>query len=120
MSTGHSSFSSRSIKTSSVSRFLPKSRSDFKLSFNVFFVIMLGASLSPGRVCALDFLNFVGQFGQELQDVGDDSDVGYLKDRGLGVLVDSDDERIPFESRQVLERPAHAASQVDLWFHRLS
>src|SRR5271165_2557157 len=114
ISSGHSSRSSSSINTSSGSRFLPKSRSDFKLSFNVFLVIIANASLLAGRVCALRFANFVGQFGQKLQDVGDDTHVRYLKDRCLGVLVDGDDERTPFESCQMLERSADAASQVDL------
>ena len=44
--------------TSSGSRFLAKSRSDFKLNFNVFLVIIGGASLC---VCDLShFTNFVG------------------------------------------------------------
>src|SRR5215469_11875848 len=119
MSIGHSSFSSSSIKTSSVSRFLPKSRNDFRLSFSVFLVIIRGASLSPGRVRALGFLNFVGQFRQEFEDVGNNSDVGHLKNRRLGILVDGDDERISLETRQMLERSAHTASQLDLRFHGL-
>ena len=45
ISTGHSSRSSSSISSSSGSRFLAKSRSDFKLRFNVFLVIIAGTSL---------------------------------------------------------------------------
>src|SRR5271166_940640 len=96
MSSGHSSRSSSSINTSSGRRFLPKSRSDFKLSFNVFLVIIANASLLAGRVSALCFLNFVGQFRQKFQDVSDDPDICRLKDRRLGVLVDGDDERASF------------------------
>ena len=45
ISTGHSSRLSRSIRSWSGRRFLAKSRSDFKLKFKVFLVIIDGASL---------------------------------------------------------------------------
>ena len=69
------------------------------------------ASLS--RDAAL-FANPVGQRRQKLQDVVHDSHVRHAEDRRLGVLVDGDDERVALDSRQVLERAADAARQVDL------
>src|ERR1017187_8966602 len=100
ISSGHSSFSSSSRRTSSGRRFLAKSFSDFKLSFNVLLVIMVRSSLCCD---AVQFTNFVGHFRQELQDVIDNSDIRHLKYRSLGVLVNGDQERTSFDAREVLE-----------------
>src|ERR1051326_5415048 len=116
MSTGHSSRSSNSRRVSSGRRFLAKSRSDFKLSFNVLGVI-IGCSSLWGD--AAHFLNFAGQLRQELQQVVDNSDICHLEYWSLGVLVDSDDERIAFEPSQMLKRAADAAGQINFRFHRL-
>src|ERR1700756_3423018 len=69
---------------------------------------------------AAHFTSFVGQFRQELQDVIDDSDISHLKYGRLGILVDGDKERTSFNASEVLERPADAASQVDLGLHSFS
>src|SRR5271166_1391569 len=111
-SSGHSSRSSSSRSTSSGRRFLAKSFNDFKLSFKVLFAIMAAASLCGG---AAQVSNFVGQFRQELQDVVDNSDIRHLEDRSLGILVDGDQERIAFNTRQMLERTTDAACQIDFW-----
>ena len=111
ISTGHSSRSSSSISSSSGKRFLAKSCSDFKLSFRVFFAIMV-VPLFHQR--ALLFANLVGQLGQEFQDVGDNSDVGHTEDGSLGVLVDGDHEGIALDAGQMLERTADAAGHIDL------
>src|SRR5271165_3736088 len=119
ISTGHSSRSSHAMSSSSVRRFLAKSRSDFKLRFSVFLVIIGGASLLLNRG-AFRFADLVGQFRQELQHVGDDSNVSHLKDGGLGVLIDGDDERTAFEPGQMLERAADATCHVHLGLDGLS
>src|SRR6516225_6180607 len=97
MSSGHSSRSSSSINTSSVSRFFPKSLSDFRLSFRAFFVIINCASLSALRVRALCLFHLFSQLGQELEHVGHDADIGYLEDWGFWILVNGNDERIAFQ-----------------------
>src|SRR5271169_3002629 len=117
ISIGHSSRSSRSIRTSSGRRFLANSLRDFKLSFSVFDASMDKSSLGGN---AAQFTGFVGQFGQELEEVIHDSDVGHLKDRGLGVLVNGDEKRTSFNSSQMLERTADAAGQVNLGLHGFS
>src|SRR5579864_2856793 len=116
ISMGHSSRSSRSIRTSSGRRFLANSLSDFKLSFSVLDASMI-SSLGGN---AAQFTGFVCQFGEEFEEVIHDSDVGHLKDWGLGILVDRDQERASFDAGQMLEGPADAASQVDLGFHGFS
>src|SRR5271166_1936524 len=113
MSTGHSSRSSNAISSSSVRRFFAKSRSDFKLRFNVFFVIIGDASLFLNR-SAFRFADLVCQFGQKLQNVGDDSNVCHLEKWSFGVLVDGDNERITFDPGQMLERAADATCHVNL------
>src|SRR5271165_1989926 len=102
ISTGHSSRSSSAINSSSGRRFLAKSRSDFKLRFSVFFVIIGGASLFLNR-SAFRFADLVCQFRQKLQDVGDNSHICHLKEGSFGILVDGDDERIAFNAGQMLE-----------------
>src|ERR1022692_2122258 len=109
ISMGHSSRSSRSIRASSGRRFLANSLRDFTLSFSVLDASM-GSSLGGN---AAEFTGFVGQFGKELEEVVHDSEVGHLKDRGLGILVNGDQERTSFNASQVLERAADAACQVD-------
>src|ERR1017187_8259201 len=116
ISMGHSSRSSRSIRASSGRRFLANSLRDFTLSFSVLDASM-GSSLGGN---AAEFTGFVGQFGKELEEVVHDSEVGHLKDRGLGILVNGDQERTSFNARQVLERAADAACEVDLGLHGLS
>src|ERR1700693_1107821 len=111
ISSGHSSRASRSISSWSGRRFLANSRSDLRLSFKVLFAIIDRTSLCRN---ALHFADFVCQLGQELQDVVNDSHIGHLEDWGLWVLVDRDDERIPFDAGQMLERAADAACQIDL------
>src|ERR1700726_4137520 len=108
-SIGHSSRSSRSIRTSSGRRFLANSFRDFCAS--------IGSSLGGN---AAEFTGFVGQFGKELEEVVHDSHVGYLKDRGLGIFVDGNQKRASFDAGQVLEGAADAASQVDLGLHGFS
>src|ERR1019366_9296715 len=92
ISTGHSSRSSNAISSSSGRRFFAKSRSDFKLSCNVFLVIIVGTSLYFLDRNLFDLTDLAGQLRQELQDVGDDANVGHLKDGSFGVLVDGHDE----------------------------
>src|ERR1700756_3539472 len=115
-SIGHSSRSSRSIRTSSGRRFLANSLRDFTLSFSVL-CASIGSSLGGN---AAEFTGLVGQFWKELEEVVHDSHVGHLKDRGLGILIDGNQERASFDARQVLERAADAASQVDFGLHGLS
>src|ERR1700692_202529 len=103
-STGHSSRSSRSIRTSSGRRFLANSLRDFTLSFSVLDA-SIGSSLGGH---AAEFTGFVGQFGKDLEEVVHDSHVGHLKDRGFGIFVDRDQERASFNSGQMLEGPADA------------
>src|ERR1700692_1222853 len=98
-SIGHSSRSSRSIRTSSGRRFLPNSLRDFTLSFSVL-CASIGSSLGGN---AAEFTGFIGQFGKELEEVVHDSHVGRLKDRGLGIFVDCDQERASLNSGQMLE-----------------
>src|ERR1035437_221290 len=114
ISIGHSSRSSRSIRTSSGRRFLANSLRDFTLSFSVWC-----ASISSTSLCgnAAEFTGFVGQFGKELEEIVHDSDVGHLKDRGLGIFVNGDEEGTSFNAGEVLERAADAACQVDLGLH---
>src|SRR5512135_3120963 len=116
MSSGHSSRSSSSIRVSSGSRFLAKSWSDFKLNFSVFGVIM-NASLG---CFASQLANLAGQLRQKLQNVINNSDIGNLEDRGLGILVDGDDEGACLEAGQMLEGTANAARQIDLGFNCLA
>src|SRR5579864_4906896 len=116
ISMGHSSRSSRSIRTSSGRRFLANSLSDFKLSFSVLDASMI-SSLGGN---AAQFTGFVCQFGEEFEEVIHDSDVGHLKNRGLGILVDSDQERASFDAGQMLEGAADAASQINLGLHGFS
>src|SRR5579871_480813 len=111
ISMGHSSRASRSMSTSSGRRFLANSLRDFTLSFNVLYASMSATSFGGN---AAHFTGFVGQFRQELQDVIHNSNIGNLKYRGLGILVDSDEERISFDAGQVLECPTDTASQIDL------
>src|ERR1039457_3166201 len=80
ISTGHSSRSSNAISSSSGRRFCAKSRSDFKLSCNVFLVIIVGDSLIFLARNLFDLTELAGQLRQELQNVSDDSNVGHLKD----------------------------------------
>src|ERR1700693_1642685 len=89
ISIGHSSRLSRSIRTSSGRRFLANSLRDFTLSFSVLDA-SIGSSLGGN---AAEFTGFVGQFGKELEEVVHDSHVGHLEDRGLGILVDGNQER---------------------------
>src|ERR1700741_1379842 len=117
ISSGHSSRASRSISTSSVSRFLANSRRDFRLNFKVLLAIMISTSF---RGTALHFADFVRHLGQELQDVVDDANIGNLKNRSLRILVDSNNEWISLDTRQMLECPADAASQIDLRLDGLS
>src|SRR5271165_1417242 len=118
ISTGHSSRSSSAINSSSGRRFLAKSRSDFKLRFSVFFVIIGGASLfSDGS--ASRFADLVSQFRQKLQDVGDNSNVRHLKDGSFGVLVDGHNKGVALNAGQMLERAADAACHVNLGLDRL-
>src|SRR3974390_1134525 len=116
ISSGHSSRSSNAISSSSGKRFLAKSRSDFKLRFNVFFAIIGGASLFLDR-SAFRLADLVCQFRQKLQDVGADSHVPHLKEGSFGVLVDGNDERIAFNSGQMLERTADAAGHIHFGLH---
>src|ERR1700756_2895998 len=88
ISMGHSSRSSRSIRTSSGRRFLANSLRDFKLSFSVLDASM-GSSLGGN---AAQCTGFVGQFRKEFEEVIHDSDVGHLKNRGLRIFVDGDQE----------------------------
>src|SRR6476646_3390123 len=90
MSMGHSSRASRSMSTSSGSRFLANSLRDFTLSFSVLCASISSTSLGGN---AAQFTGLVGQFGQKLQHVVHNSDVRYLKDWGFGILVDGDEER---------------------------
>src|ERR1700687_4548103 len=115
-SIGHSSRSSRSIRTSSGRRFLANSLRDFTLNFSVLDA-SIGSSLGGN---AAEFTGFVGQFGKELEEVVHDSHVGHLEDWGLGILVNGNQERASFNSGQVLERATDAACQVDLGLHGLS
>src|SRR6266536_2487190 len=114
ISIGHSSRSSRSSKSSSGNRFLANSLRDFTLSFNVL-CASIGSSLLGGN--AAEFTSSIGQSRQELEDVVHDSDVGHLKDRGLGILVDSDEEWASLNASQVLERATDADCQVNLGLH---
>src|SRR5271157_5788963 len=86
ISTGHSSRSSNAISSSSGRRFLAKSRSDFKLRFSVFFVIIGGASLF-----------FLDRSASR-----------------FAVLVDGDYEGIALNARQMLKRTADATCHVNL------
>ena len=117
ISSGHSSRASRAMSSWSGSRFLANSLSDFTLSLSVLAVIMTAASLSRD---AAFLANPAGQRRQELQDVVDDSHVRHAEDRRLGILVDGDDERVALDARQVLERTADAAGQIDLGPHGLA
>src|SRR5512144_3072093 len=110
-SSGHSSRASRSINTSSGRRFLANSRRDLRLSLSVLLAIMTWSSLCGN---ALHFTNFVRQFGQELQNVVNNSHVSHLKDRSFWILVDRDDEGISLNAGEMLERSADPACQVDL------
>src|ERR1019366_4707099 len=112
ISTGHSSRSSNAISSSSGRRFFAKSRSDFKLSCNVFLVIIGGASLCFLGRNLFHFTDLAGQLRQKLQDVVHNSDVCHLKDGSFGVLVDGDDEGIALKAGQMLERAADAARHV--------
>ncbi len=115
MSMGHSSRSSRSIRTSSGRRFLANSLKRLHAQLQCF----LGKHrfILTWRQCRA-FSGFVGQLGQEFEEVVHDSDVGDLKNRRLGILVDGDQERAAFDSSQVLECATDAASQVDLRLDR--
>jgi len=66
------------------------------------------------------FADFVRQLRQELQDVGDDSDIGHLEERSFRVFVDGDDEGIAFNPGEVLELAADAAGHVHLGLDGLS
>src|SRR5271157_5149702 len=118
ISTGHSSRSSNAISSSSGRRFLAKSRSDFKLRFSVFFVIIGGASLFLSR-SGFRFADLVCYIWQKLQDVGDNSNVCHLKKRSFVVLVDGDYEGIALNARQMLKRTADATCHVQLWLDGL-
>ena len=96
---------------------MAKSRSDFKLRFSVFLVIISEPRFAGDAAL---FANLFGQFRQELQDVVDDADVRHLENGGFGILVDGNDERVALHSGQVLERSADAAGQVNLGPHGLA
>src|SRR5581483_9455048 len=97
-SIGHSSRASSAISSSSGRRFFPKSRSDFRLSFSVFGVIIGILSMSD----QVQFANFLGECGQELQQVVNNPYVRYLENRSFGILVNGNDERIAFDPSQML------------------
>jgi len=65
-------------------------------------------------------MNFAGQLRQELQNVIDNADIGHLENWSFGILVNGDQERVPFNAGQMLERAADAACQINFGFHRLS
>src|SRR6266700_46485 len=117
MSMGHSSRSSRSMRTSSGRRFLANSLRDFTLSFRVLCASMGSSSLGGN---AAEFTSFVSEFGQEFEEVVHDSYIGHLKDGGLGILVNGDEERTSLDASQMLECAADAARQVDLRLHDLA
>src|ERR1700739_4178226 len=109
MPIGHSSRSSSSISVSSGRRFLANSLRDFRLSFSVLYASIGSTSLGGN---AAHFADLVGQHGQELQNVVDNSDIGYLENWGFGILVDGDEERISFDACQVLECSTDAKRQI--------
>src|ERR1051326_7410693 len=97
ISTGHSSFSSSSMRISSGRRFLAKSRNDFKLNLRVFGAIICN-SLFCGH--ATHFKNFAGEGWEELDQIIHNPDIGNLKDRRLGILINGDKERISLDASQ--------------------
>src|SRR5258708_18158898 len=117
MSNGISSRVSRPMSSASASRFLANSLSDFTLSLSVLALIMTASSLPRD---AAFLANLSRQCRQELQDVVHDSHVRHPEDRRLGILVDGDNERAPFDTRQILERTADAAGEIDLGTHGLA
>src|SRR5262249_16561003 len=60
----------------------------------------------------LQLLHFLGELGQGLEEVGDQSVVGHLEDRSLLVLVDGDDDLGVLHARQVLDRAGDADCDV--------
>src|ERR1039458_2785292 len=105
-SSGHSSAASNSSSFSSGRRFLAKSLSDFKLNFNVLFVIIGCASLCcDGSHLAY----FVGQCRQELQDVIDNAHICHLKYGSFRVLVNSNQQRATLDTSQMLGSSADTA-----------
>src|SRR5260370_35163342 len=111
MSNGHSSRASRAMSSASARRFLANSLSDFTLSLSVLALIMTASSLTRD---AAFLANLSRQCRQELQDVVHDSHVRHPEDRRLGILVDGDNDSAPLDTRQLLERTADAAGQIDV------
>jgi hypothetical protein len=57
-----------------------------------------GGDQISGRLGALALLDLFGELRNDLEDVADDAEVGVLKDRRFGILIDRDDELGGFHS----------------------
>src|SRR5581483_4272322 len=68
-------------------------------------------ALSSGAEVGLGGL---GKLGNDVEDVAHDPIVGNLENRGVGVLVDGDDETRRGHAREVLNRTAQAESDVQV------
>ena len=79
--------------------------------------IGVGTAEIPGL---LQFIDLFGQFGHELEDIGHDTHVSDLEDRGLGILVDGHDVGRAFKAPQVLEGTADPQGHIDLRLYRLA
>ncbi len=53
------------------------------------------------------------EFGYDLEQIADESDVGHLEDRGFAVLVDGDDGACVLDAGQVLDGAGDADGEVD-------
>src|SRR5271167_998578 len=62
----------------------------------------------------------VGQRGQDLHRIADDSVGGEIKDRRIGILVDRDDDVGTLHADAMLNRPRDAGCDVELGAYRLA
>ena len=50
------------------------------------------ATHSNGRLSAFALFDLFDELGNDFEDIADDAEVGVLKDRRFGILIDRDDE----------------------------
>src|SRR5687768_6891209 len=69
---------------------------------------------SPSANRCRAFLQFLLQLRQDLEQVADETVIGDLEDRRLGVLVDGDDDARILHAGEVLDGARYAAGNVEV------
>jgi hypothetical protein len=61
---------------------------------------------------AFAFFDFFDELRDDFEDVTDDAEVGILKNRRFGILIDRDDELGSFHARKVLHGAGDTAGDI--------